>query len=327
MDLLFEMAQFIKTIQNFAFQNNLWTKGSKIIIGVSGGPDSTCLLDILTFLRPKYKFELHIAHVNYDLRGEDSKKDELFVRKLGEKYGIEVSALKPKKSDYKGNLENCLRNIRYEYFEKIRKELNYDLIAVAHNQDDQAETVLMRIIRGSGLNGLSAMKPKSGKIIRPLLQTSKSEILTFLKDNSLKFRKDKSNLDEKFTRNNIRHKLLPYLEKNFNPAIKSTLCQWSVSVADDYEFIEQNAERFTKNVCRNKCAHFNLNDFFGQHLTIQRQVLRNIFVLLKNDTKNIDNNQIEEILKVMRSTKSKTPKALIGGLKILKKGDNIEICC
>lgn len=317
----------IKKTQNFAFENSLWSNGSKIIIGVSGGPDSVCLLNILAKLAPKCNFELHVAHVNYNLRGSDSLKDELFVRKLCLAYGIKLCVHTANKNQYKGNLENCLRTIRYEYFEKIRKELNYDLIAVAHNQDDQAETVLMRIIRGSGLNGLSAMKPKSGKIIRPLLQTSKSEILTFLKDNSLKFRKDKSNLDEKFTRNNIRHKLLPYLEKNFNPAIKNTLSQWSVSVADDYEFIEQNAERFTKNVCRNKCAHFNLNDFFGQHLAIQRQVLRNIFVLLKNDTKNIDNNQIEEILKVMRSTKSKTPKALIGGLKILKKGDNIEICC
>jgi tRNA(Ile)-lysidine synthase len=103
------MPNLVKKIQNFAFQNDLWGKGSGIVLGVSGGPDSVCLLDIFSQLAKKYDFRLHIAHVNYGLRGEDSKKDELFVRKLGEKYGMEVSVLQPKKADYKGNMENSLR--------------------------------------------------------------------------------------------------------------------------------------------------------------------------------------------------------------------------
>ena len=319
------MTNLVKKIQNYVFHNNLWEKDSKIILGVSGGPDSVFLLDFFSKLEKKYNLELHIIHVNYNLREKDSKRDELFVKELGKKYDVEVSVLVPKKSGYKGNLENSLRKIRYDYFEKMRQKLGFDLIAVAHNKDDQAETVLMRIIRGSGLNGLAAMKAKSGKIIRPLLQISKAEILAYNKQNKLKYRVDKSNSNTKFSRNKIRYALLPYLEKNFNPGIKKTLSEWSLVVADDYDFIDKNAERFTNNICKNKCAYFNAQKFMAMHPAMQRQVLRNIFLKLKNNVVDIENQQIEEMIKVIKSVKSKNQKATVGGLNISKKGDKVEI--
>lgn len=321
------MVNLIKNIQNFAFQNNLWEKDSKIVLGVSGGPDSVCLLDVFYNLADKYNFKLHIAHVNYGLRGQDSKQDEKFVRELGEKYGIAVSTYSPSKKEYQGNLENSLRKIRYEYFEEIRKELNFDLIAVAHNQDDQAETVLMRIIRGSGLNGLAAMKAKNGKIIRPLLGTSREEILNYLKQKKLKYRTDKTNADTKLMRNKIRHALLPYLEKNFNPGIKKTLSEWSKTVADDYDFIEKSAERLKKNICKNKHITWDSKNFLALQPAMQKQLLRSIFCQLKKETLDIENKQIEEIIKVIKSTKNKTQKASVGGLKILKKGDKVDMFC
>lgn len=319
------MAQFVKKIQNFAFQNDLWFKKAKIIAGVSGGPDSVCLLHVLIHLAEKYDFELHIAHVNYGLRGEESKKDELLVRGLAKKYGIKMNVLAPKKSLFKGNLESSLRNIRYEYFEKLRKELKYDLVAVAHNQDDQAETVLMRIIRGSGLNGLGAMKAKTGFVIRPLLKTSKKEILAFLKQKKMKFRIDKTNLDIKFMRNSVRHKLIPYLEKNFNPSIRKTLCDWSFSVADDYDFIAQNAQVFATAACKNKCAHFSVKEFLCEHGALQRQIIRNIIQEIKGETDDIESKQVEEMIKLIKSVKNKAQKANIGGLNISKKGDKVDI--
>ena len=321
------MAQLIKTIQNFAFANELWKKNSRIVIGVSGGSDSVCLLDIFNKLAKKYNLELHIAHVNYALRGEDSEKDEIFVQELAKKYNIPITVCKPKKSEYVGNLESILREIRYDFFEKVRSELNFDLIAVAHNQDDQAETVLMRILRGSGLNGLSGMKAKTKKIIRPLLQTSKSDILIYVKQNKLKFRTDKSNFDKKFTRNSIRHGLLPYLEKNFNPSIKKTLSSWSEVVAEDYVFIEQSAQDFISKACSNKCVNFKLNDFLLLPVALQRQVLRGVVGKIKSNTFDLENKQVEEMIKIVKSVKSKSQKATIGGLKISKKGDKIEIRC
>ncbi len=319
------MAKFIKTIQNFASQNDLWAKDAKIVVGVSGGPDSVCLLAVLAELAPKYGFQLHIAHVNYGLRDKDSDQEELFVQGLGKKYGMEMSVLTPKKGLYKGNLENRLRQIRYEYFEKIRQQKGFGLIAVAHNRDDQAETVLMRIIRGAGLQGLSAMKAKTGQIIRPLLQTSRADISAHLKQKKLKYRIDKTNADIEFTRNKVRHNLLPYLEKNFNPSVKKTLSSFAQSVADDYAFIGESAERFAKGICKNKCAHFSARAFGEFPIAIQRQVFRNIFQKLKGGTFDVENQQIEEIIKVVRSTKSKNQKALIGGLNVLKKGDKVDI--
>lgn len=343
--------RLIKSIQNFAFQNDLWEKDTKIVLGVSGGPDSVFLLDFFAHIAPKYDLKLHIAHVNYSLRGKDSEKDEAFVRRLGEKYDIEVSVLKTKKAQYRGNLENSLRNIRYEFFEDTRKKLGFDLIAVAHTMDDQAETVLMRILRGSGLNGLGAMKPKSGNIIRPLLQTGRNVMVAYLKQKGLVFRTDLSNLDTKLTRNRIRHELIPFLEKNFNPSVKKTLSEWSAIVADDYDFIEKNAERFAKAACKskeecfvfcarskalrarsttipspeNKCATFSGENFEKLHPSMRRQVLRIIIKNIKGKTEDIENKQVEEMLKVLKSTKSKPQTAFIAGLKILKKGDRVEI--
>ena len=321
------MAQFIKTIQNFAFQNNLWSKNSKIVIGVSGGPDSACLLDVLSKLAPKYNLSLNIAHVNYGLRGEDSVKDEIFVKNLAKKYGIPVKVLLVKKHSNKGNLENNLRKIRYDFFEKLRDELGFELIAVAHNQDDQAETVLMRIIRGSGLNGLSSMKAANNGIIRPLLRVNKKDILAYLKENKLKYRIDKSNKSLKFTRNKIRNRLIPYLEKNFNPVMKKTLSEWSLLVADDYAYIDSKSEFFRGIVCKSNRVVFSASKFQTLHISIQRQEIISLFGILKGNSLDLESRQVNEVIKVIKSVKSKTQNANIGGLKILKKGDSIEIFC
>ncbi|MEI7890536.1 MAG: tRNA lysidine(34) synthetase TilS [bacterium] len=321
------MARFVKKIQNFSFENNLWEKNSKIIVGVSGGSDSACLLNILNILKDKYNFDLHVAHVNYGLRGKDSDQDEAFVKKIAKAYDMAVSVLRPKKSQYKGNLENSLREIRYDFFEKLRKKNNFDLIAVAHNQDDQAETVLMRIIRGSGLNGIGAMRAKSGNIIRPLLETSKADVLLYMKENKLKYQTDKTNFDFKFTRNSIRHGLLPYLEKNFNPKIKETLSGWSHMVSNDYDFIDRNAQSFAELKHKNKCSNFLVSEFFQMHPSLQCQALKIIGKKLKGDNFNLENSQVSEIIKVIKSEKNKSQKASIGGLNISKKGAKVDIRC
>jgi tRNA(Ile)-lysidine synthase len=318
------MAYFAKKIQNFSSQYNLWEKKSKIIIGVSGGPDSVCLLDFFYGLKKKYNFELQIAHVNYGLREKDSDDDEKFVRKLGLKYEIKVNVLKPDKPLYKGNLENSLRNARYDFFEKLRSQEKYDLIAVAHNQDDQAETVLMRMLRGTGLNGLGAMKPKNGNIIRPLLKTSKKDILLYLKEKKLHFRIDKTNNERIFTRNKIRHELFPLLEKDFNPVIKNTLCELSLSIADDYDYIYSQANKFVLKKIQDG-IFFDSELFSKKHLSIQRQIVRRVIHSLVGTLNGLEYAQVEEILKVIKSSKSKAKKAFIGGLNISKKGGKVEI--
>ena len=216
------MTNLIKKIQNSASLNSLWKNDSKVILGISGGPDSVCLLDIFAKISQKYDLKLHIVHVNYGLRGNDSEKDEKLVQSLAQKYRIGSSVLKVGKLKKSEINEENLRNIRYLFFEKIREELKFDLISVAHNQDDQVETFLMRVIRGAGLHGLAGMKYKNEKIIRPFLGISRKEILEYLKNNKLKYRIDKTNEKDVFLRNKIRNELIPFLQKNFNPNIKKT---------------------------------------------------------------------------------------------------------
>jgi tRNA(Ile)-lysidine synthase len=319
------MAKFEKTVQNFASQYGLWKKDSKIILGISGGPDSMCLLDFFYRLSKKYDLSLHVAHVNYGLRGKDSEKDEELVRKNASKLGVPITVLNAKKNKHAGNLEEELRNIRYAFFEKLRKQLKYELIAVAHNKDDQAETVLMRIIRGAGLSGLAAMRPKSGFIIRPLLKTDRKEIISYLKEKKLRYRIDTTNSDQSFIRNRIRHGLLPYLEKNFNPAIKNTIFDLSLSVANDYSYMAGQAERFRFLACTNKCVSFSCEKFLKKHPAIRNQILRNIISSVSGSLDGIEYAHVGEILKIIKSEKPKIKKALIKGLNISKKGDTVEI--
>lgn len=319
------MENLVKKIQNSVFQNGLFSKNSKILVAVSGGPDSVCLLDILLKLKPKYSLELAVAHVNYGLRGPESDKDEEFVRKLAEKNNLEIFTLTPtlslKRARGKMPSENKLRDTRYDFFEKSRAELNYDCIAVAHNLDDQVETFLMRLIRGSGLQGLSGMQFKNGKIIRPLLGTTRKDILDYLKLNNLKYRTDKTNLEPIYLRNKIRLKLIPYIEKNFNPSIKSTLFSASRSIGEDYALISE----ISKKTIGTKKDSLSVKGILKLSPSLQKRTLREAILEKKTDLKNIDAAHIEEMLKAMKSSKGKSQKVSFQGLKMTRKGDKINL--
>jgi len=312
------MRNLIKKIQNEAYLNRLWKRGDRIVAGISGGPDSVCLLDILAKIKEKCEIEIHIAHVNYGLRGQDSKKDEELVQDLAEKYQAGLSVLKPEKLRGIEINEEKLRNIRYDFFEKVRKELSFDLIAVAHNQDDQTETFLMRIIRGAGLQGLSGMKYKNEKIIRPLLGTSKKEILEYLKKEKIKYRMDRTNKGDRFFRNKIRNRLIPYLEKNFNSNIKKTIADSTLNIAEDLSLISELSKKYSKNP-----REIKVSSILKLHPAIQKRVVLEAIKIQKGSLKNIESAHVEEILKVIRSTKNKSQKLLFQGLKITRRGDKL----
>jgi len=252
-----------------------------------------------------------------------------------------ASSFSPEGKEGQAN-ENHLRKIRYDFFEKIRKKEKCDLIAVAHNQDDQAETVLMRILRGAGLRGLAAMRPSAPSphpgflpqgnknvIIRPLLNTSRKEILEYLKANKLKYRTDITNKDIKIFRNKIRHRLIPYLEKNYNPNIKKTLADMALVIADDYDYLLANEERAIKragaDINKKGGVILSAKKIQKLHPAVQRQCLRKIISQIKTDLTDIEAGHIEEIVKITASAKSKIQKAEFKGLKIKRKGDKVRI--
>ncbi|MFZ5982376.1 MAG: tRNA lysidine(34) synthetase TilS [Patescibacteria group bacterium] len=216
------MKSLIKNFQNFSHEHSLWKKGDRIVLGVSGGPDSMCLLDVFLKLQKKYDLELIVAHVNYNLRGNDSQKDEELVKNVATKNNLAIFVHTPK-NKFVSNREEAWRKIRYDFFEKIRKENNFNLIAVAHNADDQVETFFLNLFRGAGIEGLSGMKPRNKTVIRPLLFASKKDILEYNRSNNIAFRIDRTNKENVFLRNRVRNILIPLIEKNFNPNIKKTV--------------------------------------------------------------------------------------------------------
>lgn len=294
-----------------------------MIVGVSGGPDSMCLLDVLHILAKKYDFTVHVAHVNYNLRGKDSKLDETLVQKQAKVYGFPFHILQPKKKSV-GNLEESLRDIRYTFFEKLRQKENARCIVVAHNQDDQAETFLMRLLRGSGGSGLSSMQMKNGYIVRPLLKCSREEILQYAKERHISFRIDKSNSDTNLLRNRIRHHLLPLLEKEYQPQIKSTLADTAELLSADRELLEGLASASFQMKKGNGRVSFSCKELFADSEVLASYKLRLILRPLLA-SKNPSKGFIEEIVKALKSLKSKHQTMTSRGLKLVRKGDTVTL--
>ena len=311
----------VKKIQENIFHHGLFERGAKIVIGVSGGPDSICLLAILYKLINKYDLRVVVAHVNYGLRRKDSDLDEKLVKDLAEKHSLPIEvkyvtryALRVSRS------EEHLRQIRYDFFEKVRTKHRAGFIAVGHNLNDQAETVLARILRGTGLRGLGAIKFRNNNIIRPLLNVPRKEILAYLRKNNLRFRIDKTNLGADFTRNKIRNKLLPYLVNNFNPNIEEVLYNLSRSVADDYDFINKFSSEWLKT-----SKILSASRLSKLHPAILREVIRVAIEKYVPNLREIESGHIEEILKIVKSVKNKRQVLKLKSLKISRRGDKLTI--
>ena len=241
----------IKDIRKFIKNYRLIASGDRILIGVSGGPDSVALLYLLNSLKKEFKLTLHIGHLDHMLR-RVSGNDAEFVKKLADKLKIPITckAVEISSMHQKGSLEELARKERLKFLVSLAKKIGADSIALGHNLDDQAETVLMRILRGTGLYGLGGILPKR-KIngvyfVRPLLETQRKDIQAYLSARSISARTDASNFEEKYFRNKIRHKLIPFLEKFFNRSIKVSLARLAQSSSLDYDFLEGAAERSLK---------------------------------------------------------------------------------
>jgi tRNA(Ile)-lysidine synthase len=312
----------LKTIK----ENNLIKKGDKIVLGISGGPDSICLFNALHSLKSELNLKLVLVHVNYGFRGADSDLDEKLVKKLANKYKIAlfIKKIEPKNYAKNRNLEEYFREIRYKFFQKILKHEKANKIAVAHNKDDQIETILMFFLRGSGISGLSGMKIKNNKIIRPLFNIEKKEILNHLKKNKIKYRKDKSNENIKFIRNKIRQQLIPYLENNYNPNLKNVLFENSKIIRDDYDLLlNLTKETIDKVVQKYKSEYkIDLKKFNNLHLALKRRLL--IYLVSKKFKEEISLAMIKEILKIIKYSRNGSKKCL-KAVEIIKNYDKIVI--
>lgn len=234
----------IETIEKY----NLIKSGDKIVLGVSGGPDSITMLDILKDLKETMNFEIYVVHVNHMIRGQDAINDQKYVENYCNKNNIEfytkaIDVQEIAKSKKIG-VEEAGRIARYEAFEEILKKTNSNKIATAHNKNDKVETIIMHILRGSGVSGLKGISPiRDNKFIKPLIECSREEIEKYCEINKLNPCIDKTNFENSYTRNKIRNIVIPYIKEQFNPNIVETIERLSEVISSEDEYISEITQK------------------------------------------------------------------------------------
>jgi tRNA(Ile)-lysidine synthase len=277
-------------------EHNLIAKGERIVVGVSGGPDSVALLCLLHSLKTEYGLYLHVAHLDHMLR-YDSHKDAEFVKELAAKLNLPVTCgqINVKELSKKGSQEEIARSVRFGFLFKVASDARAKKIALGHNMDDQAETVLMRIIRGSGLYGLAGILPKREIagfcVIRPLVALSRREIEAYIKKKRIRPRIDRSNLQDVYFRNKVRNRLMPLLEREYNKNIKEVLANMAECTGADYDYLNKAAEKFIGQ----RRGRFNPDKLKRAHRAILRMALRKGIISLAGDTRRITFRHIKEI--------------------------------
>jgi tRNA(Ile)-lysidine synthase len=224
----------------------LGSAGEVLVVALSGGADSVALTDALAGLRARRGFRLLAAHLDHGLR-PDSPEDAAFCIDLAGRLDVPIRVgqadVRGRARAEKGGIEEAARRERYAFLRSIRREEGARVIALAHTRDDQAETLLLRLLRGAGTTGLSAMRARRGDLVRPLLGVSREEVLRHLAERGLAWREDPSNADPAFLRNRVRHELLPYLESRFNPKIRETLARTAAVLADEDRLVAARADK------------------------------------------------------------------------------------
>ncbi len=255
-----------------------------MVAAVSGGADSTALLLCLSELASEYRLVITVAHLNHRIRGTEGDADEDFVRRISAELGLRfisetIDAVHQAKAA-RQNLEDFARRKRYDFLRRTARQVGAQKIAVAHNLNDQAETLLLRLMRGSGYEGLSGIHPVvDGLIIRPLFECSRNSILEYLKQRRISYREDSTNRDIRYSRNRIRSELLPYLEEHFNPRIVRTLAREAGLARELWVFVESKAERIYSTLAKGIESGISLpvKELVELHPAMQRLVLLHAF--------------------------------------------------
>ncbi|MFH2064708.1 MAG: tRNA lysidine(34) synthetase TilS [Pseudomonadota bacterium] len=290
-----------RTIHDFCMIREL----DSVLVCVSGGPDSTALLHALQHLSSGLSMTLGVAHVNHRLRAEDSDRDEKFVASLAGEMKIPFHVKRCNVRQYarenRMSLEDGARKVRYDFFlDLCAGKHGYSRIATAHHLDDNAELILMNLFRGSGKSGISGIPPIRRKIIiRPLIQVSKKEILAFLSENRLPYRLDSTNQDERFTRNRIRHHLIPELQSFYNPRIMEALNRTASIIQSEEEWLDNLVERETGSLIlseTDQSIRISIPDFLDKPFPLRRRIARHIIQKVKGDVKKITLRHIDNIL-------------------------------
>ena len=296
--------EVLETIKKYSMIEN----GEKVVLAVSGGPDSICMLDILNDIKNDetidINFEIVVAHVNHMIRKE-AEEDEKYVKKYCEEKQIEFYSksidVQKMANNNKIGVEEAGRKARYDFFNEILERTNAQKIAIAHNKNDKVETVLMHILRGSGINGLKGIEAKRGKYIRPLIECERNEIEDYCSNKNLQPRIDKTNFENEYTRNKVRNLLIPYIQKEFNPNLIQTIDRLSNLVAEEEDYMDKQVKKTYEEILiseNEKEIQLDLKMFNLQEKVIKSRVILYTITRLFGNSKGLEKIHIEDIIRL-----------------------------
>ncbi|HZA25452.1 MAG TPA: tRNA lysidine(34) synthetase TilS [Dehalococcoidia bacterium] len=325
-----------------------------IVVGVSGGPDSSALLYCLHQLCNAHRLSLHVAHLNHDFRGEEAEEDARFVANKARQLGLSATIEKQDPLEYQrqhriSSFEQAAREMRYSFLAKVARDVGAATVAVGHTADDLAETVLEHILRGSGLDGLRGMTEVSTwpwppnisdvTLFRPLLEVTKVEAAAYCQELGQDFREDSGNWLPQFMRNRVRHQLLPYLAAEYNPRIRDALVRLARSTALELDYLEQEIDRVWPKVVSNTAdttpvsLQFHRQALASLHPAVQRRLLRRGYAYITGETRRLRESHLKSMSEMVQSPGSGRTTVLPGGLRLhathdslIMSGDNRPPC-
>ncbi|KJU71987.1 tRNA lysidine(34) synthetase TilS [Clostridium baratii] len=289
---------------NYIKDNSLLDNGDKVLVGLSGGPDSVCLLHLLHSIKNTYSLKIGAAHINHMLRGDEALKDEEYAKNLCKSLGIEFYSTRldiEKIAKERGvSTETAGRDERYRFFNEVKDKEGYTKIATAHNANDQAETIIMRMMRGTGLEGLGGIPVmRDGIYIRPILFLERKAIEDYCEGNNLNPRIDKTNLENIYSRNKIRLDILPYMKENFNPDVVKAINRMALLLQEDNEYINNEAIKAFLKYCTVKKDEIIINrELFNKEKAIITRVVRKSLTTLSKSVYDFEMKHIKEVIEL-----------------------------
>ncbi|MFO7964175.1 MAG: tRNA lysidine(34) synthetase TilS [Desulfobacterales bacterium] len=323
----------VETVKQTIVEHRMVTEGDRVLVGVSGGADSVALLDILMSLKAAFSIELSVAHFNHGLRRPDADVDEAFVASLAGNlklsFYVEKGDVLACKKKYGLSVEQAARRLRYDFFSRIRRAQGFHSVAVGHHSDDNAEMVLMALIRGSGPLGLAGIPPvRHDSIIRPLIRLSRKDIRKYLKAKNLDCVEDATNRDYTYLRNRVRHQLMPLLAKTYNPRIADTLNRLSTILRQEEDWLQNHLilelDAVTERYEKGKIV-LSIRRLGKKHPAVQRRLIRMSIAKIKGNLKKITLFHIDAVIGLLKNSNGIRRLDLPDRVLVLQKRDMLRI--
>ena len=323
---------FLSAVEATIRHYHMLDERDTVVVGVSGGPDSVALLHSLVALAPRWSLQLVIGHLNHQLRGATADQEAVFVSRIAKDLGISCEIASENVAEYAADLrlslQEAAREVRYAFYDKVAAKYSSSKIALGHHADDNAESILMHLLRGTGPLGLTGIPPvRRGRIIRPLIDLTKKEILTFLELSDLEYMKDNSNIDTKYLRNRIRHELLPSLKEDYNPNVVYALNRLASILRDEEDFWDREVRRILQDLVsvqtpdRLSLTARGLSDLHPAQL---RRLVRYAVLSLKGELKRLGHVHVQAIAQLIAGPSPSGRLNLPHGVMVVRDGEEIN---